>query len=132
MIRNCCVSAFTQILLPPTLIKTCPLLLFSLITIKTEQKTFFYNNSLSLFVVSLQILSFVQKPTMAGNTIVVFDFDKTIIECDSDNWVVDELGFTDLFNQLLPTMPWNSLMVTFLFSTSIFFFFIVIKLIYLH
>lgn len=47
---------------------------------------------------------------MAGNTIVVFDFDKTIIECDSDNWVVDELGASDLFNQLLPTMPWNSLM----------------------
>ncbi|KAG8380071.1 hypothetical protein BUALT_Bualt07G0155300 [Buddleja alternifolia] len=42
--------------------------------------------------------------------IVVFDFDKTIIELDSDNWVVDELGATNLFNQLLPTMPWNSLM----------------------
>ncbi|GMI82125.1 pyrophosphate-specific phosphatase1, phosphate starvation-induced gene 2 [Hibiscus trionum] len=48
---------------------------------------------------------------MAG-IVVVFDFDKTIIDCDSDNWVVDELGFTDLFNQLLPTMPWNSLMDT--------------------
>lgn len=47
---------------------------------------------------------------MAG-IVVVFDFDKTIIDCDSDNWVVDELGATDLFNQLLPTMPWNSLMV---------------------
>ncbi|KAL3528643.1 hypothetical protein ACH5RR_007965 [Cinchona calisaya] len=46
---------------------------------------------------------------MAG-IVVVFDFDKTIIDLDSDNWVVDELGFTDLFNQLLPTMPWNSLM----------------------
>ncbi|KAB2611217.1 inorganic pyrophosphatase 1-like [Pyrus ussuriensis x Pyrus communis] len=46
---------------------------------------------------------------MAG-IVVVFDFDKTIIECDSDNWVVDELCATDLFNQLLPTMPWNSLM----------------------
>ncbi|KAL0354579.1 UNVERIFIED_CONTAM: Inorganic pyrophosphatase 1 [Sesamum radiatum] len=46
---------------------------------------------------------------MAG-IVVVFDFDKTIIEVDSDNWVVDELGATDLFNQLLPTMPWNSLM----------------------
>ncbi|OAY36531.1 inorganic pyrophosphatase 1 [Manihot esculenta] len=46
---------------------------------------------------------------MAG-IVVVFDFDKTIIDVDSDNWVVDELGFTDLFNQLLPTMPWNSLM----------------------
>ncbi|XP_022964399.1 inorganic pyrophosphatase 2-like [Cucurbita moschata] len=41
---------------------------------------------------------------------VVFDFDKTIINLDSDNWVVDELGATDLFNQLLPTMPWNSVM----------------------
>ncbi|KAF3450625.1 hypothetical protein FNV43_RR06714 [Rhamnella rubrinervis] len=48
---------------------------------------------------------------MAG-IIVVFDFDKTIIDCDSDNWVIDELGFTDLFNKLLPTMPWNSLMDT--------------------
>ncbi|KDP40798.1 hypothetical protein JCGZ_24797 [Jatropha curcas] len=46
---------------------------------------------------------------MAG-IVVIFDFDKTIIDVDSDNWVIDELGFTDLFNQLLPTMPWNSLM----------------------
>jgi pyridoxal phosphate phosphatase PHOSPHO2 len=46
-----------------------------------------------------------------SNIVIVFDFDKTIIDCDSDNWVIDELGFTDLFNQLLPTMPWNSLMV---------------------
>lgn len=49
---------------------------------------------------------------MAG-VVVVFDFDKTIIDIDSDNWVVDELGATDLFNQLLPTMPWNSMMVSF-------------------
>ncbi|XP_071901373.1 inorganic pyrophosphatase 2-like [Coffea arabica] len=47
---------------------------------------------------------------MAAGIVVVFDFDKTIIDLDSDNWVLDELGFTDLFNQLLPTMPWNSLM----------------------
>ncbi|KAJ7963153.1 Inorganic pyrophosphatase [Quillaja saponaria] len=46
---------------------------------------------------------------MAG-IVVVFDFDKTIIDCDSDNWLVDELGATDLFNHLLHTMPWNSLM----------------------
>ncbi|XP_043721660.1 inorganic pyrophosphatase 1-like [Telopea speciosissima] len=46
---------------------------------------------------------------MAG-IVVVFDFDKTIIDCDSDNWVVDNLGFTQLFNELLATMPWNSLM----------------------
>ncbi|XVF25106.1 hypothetical protein REPUB_Repub13aG0185400 [Reevesia pubescens] len=47
---------------------------------------------------------------MAAGIVVIFDFDKTIIDCDSDNWVVDELGATELFNQLLPTMPWNSLM----------------------
>lgn len=48
---------------------------------------------------------------MAG-IVVIFDFDKTIIDLDSDNWVIDELGATDLFNQLLPTMPWNSVMVS--------------------
>ncbi|KAM1725768.1 hypothetical protein ACFX12_016635 [Malus domestica] len=47
---------------------------------------------------------------MAAGMVVVFDFDKTIIDCDSDNWVVDELGVEDLFTQLLPTMPWNPLM----------------------
>ncbi|OVA08468.1 Phosphatase PHOSPHO-type [Macleaya cordata] len=46
---------------------------------------------------------------MAG-IVVVFDFDKTIIDHDSDNWVVDELGMTQLFDELMPTMPWNSLM----------------------
>ncbi|KAL9672696.1 hypothetical protein QQ045_028948 [Rhodiola kirilowii] len=45
-----------------------------------------------------------------ANIVVVFDFDKTIIDCDSDNWVLDQLGLTDLFNSLLPTMPWNPLM----------------------
>lgn len=47
---------------------------------------------------------------MATGIVVIFDFDKTIIDIDSDNWVVDQLGFTDLFNQLLHTMPWNSMM----------------------
>ncbi|WCJ29579.1 Pyridoxal phosphate phosphatase-related protein [Euphorbia peplus] len=41
---------------------------------------------------------------------VVFDFDKTLIDCDSDNWVVDKFGLNDIFTQLLPTTPWNSLM----------------------
>ena len=50
---------------------------------------------------------------------MVFDFDKTIINLDSDNWVVDELGATDLFNQLLPTMPWNSVMVLLYFLSSL-------------
>ncbi|KAI7728175.1 hypothetical protein M8C21_013191 [Ambrosia artemisiifolia] len=45
-----------------------------------------------------------------SSIVVLFDFDKTILDIDSDNWVVDELGSTDLFNQLLPTMPWTSLM----------------------
>ncbi|KAJ1285162.1 hypothetical protein BS78_03G258900 [Paspalum vaginatum] len=47
---------------------------------------------------------------MAGGAVLVFDFDKTIIDVDSDNWVVDSLGLTDLFERLLPTMPWNALM----------------------
>ena len=57
--------------------------------------------------------------------VVVFDFDKTIIDCDSDNWVVDELGFTNRFNQLLNSMPWNSMMVrklTFPFGFPLFLF----------
>ncbi|CAA7402861.1 unnamed protein product [Spirodela intermedia] len=46
---------------------------------------------------------------MAG-TVVVFDFDGTIIDCDSDYWVVDGLGATEIFERLLPTMPFNTLM----------------------
>lgn len=46
---------------------------------------------------------------MAG-IVVIFDFDKTIIDCDSDNFVIDGLGETELFTSLLPTMPWNSVM----------------------
>ncbi|KAL2937639.1 Inorganic pyrophosphatase 2 [Bienertia sinuspersici] len=45
-----------------------------------------------------------------ANIMVVFDFDKTIVDCDTDNWVLDELNFTDMFEELLPTMPWNPLM----------------------
>ena len=58
-----------------------------------------------------KLITCLEGEKMAG-IVVVFDFDKTIIDVDSDNWVVDELGATDLFNQLLPTMPWNSLMVS--------------------
>nr|XP_010924487.1 inorganic pyrophosphatase 2 [Elaeis guineensis] len=46
---------------------------------------------------------------MAG-IIVVFDFDRTMIDCDSDSWVVNELGATELFQSLRPAMSWNSLM----------------------
>lgn len=45
-----------------------------------------------------------------ANIMVVFDFDKTIIDIDSDNWLMDELGFTEMFDQLIPTMPWNTCM----------------------
>ncbi|XP_051119214.1 inorganic pyrophosphatase 2-like [Andrographis paniculata] len=49
--------------------------------------------------------------SLAGRGIVVvLDFDRTIIEPDSDDWVVEELGVTAAFSQLLATMPWNSLM----------------------
>jgi pyridoxal phosphate phosphatase PHOSPHO2 len=44
---------------------------------------------------------------------VIFDFDSTIIECDSDNWVLDEFGLTEKFYQLLRSMLWNPLMVFF-------------------
>ncbi|XP_061347639.1 thiamine phosphate phosphatase-like protein [Gastrolobium bilobum] len=48
---------------------------------------------------------------MGGMTVVVvFDFDRTIINDDSDRWVVTEMGLTPLFNQLRSTMPWTSLM----------------------
>lgn len=46
---------------------------------------------------------------MAG-TVVVFDFDRTILDGDSDDWVVTEMDLTQLFAELLPTMSWNSLM----------------------
>ncbi|KAF3324469.1 inorganic pyrophosphatase 2-like protein [Carex littledalei] len=41
---------------------------------------------------------------------VIFDFDRTIIESDSDNWVVTQLGASSLFDLLRPSLPWNSLM----------------------
>ncbi|XP_058214224.1 inorganic pyrophosphatase 2-like [Rhododendron vialii] len=47
---------------------------------------------------------------MAGTTVVVFDFDHTMIEDNSDTWVVDQMGLTHLFNQLRRTLPWTSLM----------------------
>uniref|UniRef100_A0A2P2NLV9 Uncharacterized protein MANES_16G103700 n=1 Tax=Rhizophora mucronata TaxID=61149 RepID=A0A2P2NLV9_RHIMU len=46
---------------------------------------------------------------MAG-VVVVFDFDRTLIDGDSDRWVVTQMGLTPLFNQFLSTLPWNSLM----------------------
>lgn len=47
---------------------------------------------------------------MGKGLVIVFDFDRTIIDGDSDNWVVTQMGLNPLFKQLLPTMSWNSLM----------------------
>lgn len=47
-----------------------------------------------------------------ADIIVMFDFDKTIIDWECDDWIVHEFGLTDLVNELLPSMPWNSLMAT--------------------
>jgi pyridoxal phosphate phosphatase PHOSPHO2 len=44
--------------------------------------------------------------------VVIFDFDRTIIENDSDNWVTTKLGASVLFDLLRPSLPWNSLMVS--------------------
>ncbi|GLJ23477.1 hypothetical protein SUGI_0444730 [Cryptomeria japonica] len=44
------------------------------------------------------------------DTVVVFDFDLTIIDCDSDPWVMEKLGATERFESLLPTLPWNTVM----------------------
>ncbi|KAF0898528.1 hypothetical protein E2562_008122 [Oryza meyeriana var. granulata] len=46
----------------------------------------------------------------AAAVVVVFDFDKTIIEWDSDDWVITKLGASDAFSRLRPTMRWNPLM----------------------
>ncbi|EAY74825.1 hypothetical protein OsI_02715 [Oryza sativa Indica Group] len=45
-----------------------------------------------------------------GGVVVVFDFDRTIIEWDSDDWVITKLGASDAFRRLRPTMRWNPLM----------------------
>ncbi|KAM6583395.1 hypothetical protein CsatB_010397 [Cannabis sativa] len=45
-----------------------------------------------------------------AEAVVVFDFDRTIIDGDSDRWVVTQMGLTQLFEELRPTLSWNSLM----------------------
>ena len=62
-----------------------------------------------------------QALAMAG-TVVVFDFDRTIIDGDSDSWVINEMGVSELFSELRSTMPWNSLMVRTISFSFLFFF----------
>ncbi|KAI3915250.1 hypothetical protein MKX01_035509, partial [Papaver californicum] len=71
---------------------------------------FVHKNKSTSFLRNKHTEKFVFSTCKMAGIVVVFDFDKTIIDHDSDNWVIDELGFTQLFDQLLPTMPWNSLM----------------------
>ncbi|XP_057422174.1 inorganic pyrophosphatase 2 [Lotus japonicus] len=47
---------------------------------------------------------------MATATVVIFDFDRTIIDDDSDSWIIAEMGLTPIFSQLSSTMPWTPLM----------------------
>jgi hypothetical protein len=47
-----------------------------------------------------------------NNIMIVFDFDLTIIDGDIDPWVIEQLGATQLFQTLLPSLPWNTLMVS--------------------
>ncbi|GJS41132.1 thiamine phosphate phosphatase-like protein [Tanacetum coccineum] len=42
--------------------------------------------------------------------VIIWDFDRTIMDDDSDRWVVVQMGLNHLFNHLLQTLPWNSLM----------------------
>lgn len=52
-------------------------------------------------------------PEAAETVVVVFDYDKTILDCDSDDWVTDHFGLSETLGQLLRAgTPWNSLMVT--------------------
>lgn len=46
-----------------------------------------------------------------GKVVIIFDFDRTLIEDDSDRWVLTNMGLTQLFNHLRPTLAWTSLMV---------------------
>nr|GMC96204.1 inorganic pyrophosphatase 3-like [Ipomoea batatas] len=47
---------------------------------------------------------------MAVKIVVIFDFDRTLINDDSDRWVIEHMGLTQLFNQLRLTLPWTTLM----------------------
>ncbi|CDP03190.1 unnamed protein product [Coffea canephora] len=47
---------------------------------------------------------------MASEIVIIFDFDRTLIDDDSDRWVIKGMGLTHLFNQLRPILSWTSLM----------------------
>ncbi|CAK9211661.1 unnamed protein product [Sphagnum troendelagicum] len=41
---------------------------------------------------------------------IVLDFDWTLLDCNSDTWVVEKLGASALMNSLHRTLPWTQLM----------------------
>uniref|UniRef100_A0A7N0UVZ8 Uncharacterized protein n=1 Tax=Kalanchoe fedtschenkoi TaxID=63787 RepID=A0A7N0UVZ8_KALFE len=45
-----------------------------------------------------------------ASIVVVFDFDRTLLDVDSDDWVVTQMGLKALFRQLMRSMPWTDLM----------------------
>jgi hypothetical protein len=49
--------------------------------------------------------------SMARRFMLVFDFDWTLIDDNSDTYVVDQLGAKDLMLSLRAEMPWTQLMV---------------------
>lgn len=50
--------------------------------------------------------------TMASNYLVIFDFDWTLIDDNSDTFVVEQLGAGDLMLSLRKELPWTQLMVS--------------------
>lgn len=44
------------------------------------------------------------------DTLIVFDFDWSLIDCNSDTWVVDKLGAMERMKSFQGTLPWTQLM----------------------
>ena len=49
---------------------------------------------------------------MAQKWVIIFDFDWTLIDDNSDTFVVEQLGARDLMMSLRKEMPWTQLMVS--------------------
>ncbi|EFJ18355.1 hypothetical protein SELMODRAFT_113032 [Selaginella moellendorffii] len=47
-----------------------------------------------------------------ASSIVVFDFDWSLINCNSDTFVVEQMGASDLMRSLRRSLPWTDLMDT--------------------
>jgi hypothetical protein len=55
--------------------------------------------------------SFAVSVAVAMDTLIVFDFDWSLIDCNSDTWVVDKLGAMERMTSFQGTLPWTQLMV---------------------